>query len=323
MLNSPIVGVIMEQEEEPNTNHAIEEEIVPPMLGSPSAVEYEQQIKEACRDVISIRRRPLLVIYYPEPDGTMMETDVAYCYQACRRENVTNETPLPECDVLIHTLGGDPVAAYKMGQVVRDMCQNVACLVPEHAYSAGTLFCFASNEIRLGHYSGLSPIDITQEEVQLTSIDYFLEFVRESEEQIRKVAKSKDKAYLAVVASDLLCQLVEQVGALKVGEYYRARTLAGHYAQELLDSYMLVGFPNARGRRNRIIRELLFEAPSHLFHIDYHMCIKLGLVIAEMGTAESDATKHLIDLLEDLTGRGVICPYVMDDLQMPFIALYR
>ena len=47
--------------------------------------------------------------------------------------------------------------------------------------------------------------------------------------------------------------LLRSVGALKVGEYYRTRTLTGHYAEKLLDDYMLAGVPNARGRRDTII----------------------------------------------------------------------
>ena len=282
-----------------------------------------QQIEEACSKIISLRQRPLLLLYYPGPYGNMLEEDVRYCYQAFRNLNITIEERLQECDVLIHTLGGDPIAAYKLGQVVRDLVSNVICLVPEHAYSAGTLFCFCANEIRLGHYAGLSPIDITQEEVELASIDNYKEFAQACHAAIQKIIRDEGERKSVTVGSDLLCQLVQQVGALNVGKYYRARTLTGHYAQELLDRYMLAGLPNAKGCRNKIIRKLLLEAPSHEFHLDFHMCVDLGLQLTEMSTTESDVTKNLVSLLDSLAFEEIICPSITDELKMPFIALYK
>ena len=52
------------------------------------------------------------------------------------------------------------------------------------------------------------------------------------------------------------------------------------------------------------------------------MCADLGLVMEEMPTPESDATKGLVSLLDGLVYRGIICPDINDDLKMPFIALY-
>jgi hypothetical protein len=233
------------------------------------------------------------------------------------------ENPLSACDVLIHTYGGSPIAGYRLAQVIRDFARAVAFLVPEYAYSDGTLLCFSGNQIRLGHYAGLSPIDITQEDVELTSIDYYQQFAKDCEERIQEaIQKDKQKNPGIGVASDLLCQLIGEVGALKVGEYYRARTLAGHYAQELLDRYMLAGLPNKKGRRNKIIRGLLFEAPAHSFHMDFHMCLDLGLAVEEMPTPESDMAKNVILLLDGLVQSGIICQNIADEEKMPFIAFY-
>ncbi len=291
--------------------------------------ETTKQIESACRVVINLRKRPLIVLYYPVPYSDMSEEDVRYCYAALRSGGIKTENPLKECDVLIHTYGGSPVAAYKLAQVIHDFCINVSCLIPEYAYSAGTLLCFAGNEIRFGHFAGLSPIDITQENVELASIDNYIEFAGACQKAVQKVIDKLNQSnnitgvpQIASVGSDLLCHLVEQVGALDIGRYYRARTLAGHYAEELLDRYMFAGKPNAKGRRNKVISNLLFQAPSHQFHLDYHMGSNLGLVISEMSTDESDATKSVISTLNQFAYSGVICQNITDDKKMPFIAFY-
>lgn len=288
----------------------------------PAQVDEAQRIENACRQVMSLRNRPLLVLYYPGPYGQMEEDDVQNCYQTFRTAGVDAAQPLAQLDVLIHTFGGDPVTAYRLAQLIRNFALDVTFLVPEYSYSAGTLLCFSGNRIMFGHNAGMGPIDITQEGVELASIDSFSVFAKDSEEMIRRMVKSDDGVRNLSVASDLLCKLVEEVGALKIGEYYRARTLTGHYAQELLDNYMLSGLPNRVGRRNRIIRRLLFELPSHNFHLDFHLCAGLGLAVEEMAVTESDMSKNIVTILNDLTQRDIICQNVTDDVKMPFITFY-
>lgn len=293
--------------------------------------EPESLIERACQQVMALRKRPLLVLYYPPGrQGRMVEADVPECYDVFRNRGVTHEEGLDGCDVLLHTIGGSPVAGYRLAQCVRDFARDVVFLVPEHAYSAGTLLCFAGDDIRLGHYAGVSPIDITMveqyesgpDEVELASFDSFVEFTDTCQRHVQRVLASMDVPGISRVGAALLCELVEQVGALKVGEYYRARTLTGHYAQELLDSYMLADTPNAVGRRDQIIRQLLFEKPSHDFHLDYHMCQEAGLKVTQMGSSESDATKEVVRTLQRLARREQICLPLTDNLRLPFIAFY-
>src|SRR3712207_8898917 len=42
--------------------------------------------------------------------------------------------------------------AYRLAQVVRDFTKEATFLVPEYAYSGGTLMCLAGNKILLGDY---------------------------------------------------------------------------------------------------------------------------------------------------------------------------
>ncbi len=292
--------------------------------------ELETAIEEVCRQVVTLRKRPLLVIYYPWRHGSMEEADVEECYLAFRNGGVLPEHRLENCDVLLHTTGGNPVAGYRIAQCIRDFAKDVRFLVPKHAYSAGTLLCFSGNEIRLGHCAGLSPIDITTiedrqygpDEVQLASIDGYLQFSDDSQSHIQGVLSRMNISDVSPVGADLLCELVSQVGALKVGEYYRSRTLTGHYAEELLDNYMLAGKPNSAGTRTKIIRQLLFGKPVHEFHMDYHLSQGVGLEVVEMDSEESDTTKAVVDFLGTLVRQDRICLPLSDYQRQPFIAFF-
>lgn len=296
----------------------------------PPVSELETAIEEVCRQVVALRQRPLLVLYYPWRHGSMEEVDVEECYLAFRNGGVVPEHRLNSCDVLLHTVGGNPVAGYRIAQCIRDFADDVRFLVPKHAYSAGTLLCFSGNEICLGHCAGLSPIDITTiedrqygtDEVQLASIDGYLQFSDDSQSHIQSVLSRMNIPDVSPVGADLLCELVNQVGALKVGEYYRSRMLTGHYAEELLDNYMLAGKPNCTGRRTKIIRQLLFGKPVHEFHMDYHLSQDVGLEVTEMDSQESDTTKAVVDFLGNLAREDRICLPLTDYQRQPFIAFF-
>jgi hypothetical protein len=201
---------------------------------------------------------------------------------------------------------------------------------PEKAYSAGTLMSFAGDTIRLGDFAGLSPIDITvsyedgPQDVQLAAIDSFLEFANRARKKIEKMLIEVGREGAAsCVDSDLLVQLVKEVGALQVGRFYRERTVTGQYAEILLDQYMFQQVSDGTDRRNGVINHFLFLAPAHEFHLDFQLCSSWHLDVEQMSTSESDLTKQVVNLLRIATNNGIICHRLDNDVRMPFIRLYK
>jgi hypothetical protein len=200
------------------------------------------KLDEACNTLVSNRETPLLVLYYTGGYSSMSEDDLESIYTAFRGADLKPEEKLPALDVLIESYGGDPTAGYRIAQLIRDFADEVSFLVAEHAYSAATLMCFSGNEVRLAHYVGLSPIDITlvwhgEQEVELASIDSFLDFSVRAREKMEELFQRREiEDAQSTVESDLLMKMVEEVGALVLGSYYRTRNLTGRYAEELLGS---------------------------------------------------------------------------------------
>ena len=124
------------------------------------------------------------------------------------------------------------------------------------------------------------------------------------------------------VYDNLLVKMVEQVGAIKVGNYFRERQLTARYAEVLLDSYMFASVPNAMDRRNAVIANLLTRAPAHEFHMDYHLCQAARLSVARMPVEEFDLCQRLVEHLSKLTRGGILCPNLADDYRIPFVRLY-
>lgn len=288
-----------------------------------------EELDKLALDLCAFRKKPLLILYYHEFEGDMREEDITHICEEIRRRGVSRENKLDNLDVLLHTMGGDPHTGYRIAQLIRDITSEVTFLIPEYAFSAGTLTCMCGNAIRLGECAVLSPFDIsfaprreTSEDIELMSIDYFREFVTDSRAQVERMLQQVRSGSSTDIDSALLVEMTRQVGALNIGRFYRARTLTGYYAEMLLLEYMFEHLPNREDVTNKIIRGLLFEYPTHDFHMDFHISNKLGLPVEEMTVAESDKAKSIVSALRQLTVLGVICRTIRDAYKAPFIRLY-
>lgn len=295
-------------------------------MTSPITIE---ELDKLASELCALRKKPLLVLYYHETEGEMREDDVEHIYEEIRRRGFHRENKLSNLDVLLHTIGGDPHAGYRIAQLIRGVTSEVTFLIPEYAFSAGTLTCMSANEIRLGECAVLSPFDISfaprrgsSEDIELMSIDYFKDFASDCREQIERMLRRLRSNSSSEVECALLVEMTRQIGALNIGRFYRARTLTGYYAEMLLLEYMFEHLPNREDLSNKIIHALLFEYPTHDFHMDFHISRKLGLPVQEMTVVESDKSKNIVSALRQLTILGIICRTIGDAYKAPFIRLY-
>jgi hypothetical protein len=294
-----------------------------------------QEVDQLALEVCGLRNKPLLILYYPEKDGMITHFDVRDIHDEFKRRGWSRDRMIEELDVLLHTYGGDPDGAYRIGQVIRDFAKKVNFLIPFHAHSGGTLTCFSADKIVLGAYAVLGPIDITVDGIELASIDYYIQFAQNcrktTEQMLHDFIRENLKGDLPVVNPEpstdveryLLCEMVKQVGALNVGRFFRERTLTGHYAYRLLYDYMFATNPNKESLCGKIANAVLFEFPSHDFDMDYHICKDVGLPVYEMNETESDKTKLLVNRLDELVEREVICRQLTDEYKAPFFRLYN
>jgi len=61
--------------------------------------------------------------------------------------------------IILHTYGGNGLAATALIQLVKECCDELIVIVPDHAMSAGTIISLAANQIYLNRTSLLSPVD--------------------------------------------------------------------------------------------------------------------------------------------------------------------
>lgn len=285
----------------------------------------EKEIDGICMTLRESRNQPLLVIYYPEDKGQMSLDDVETIYGEFRRLGYNRDTKkVKELDVLIHTTGGEYHVGYMTAQVLRSFASTVNFLVPYRAMSAGTLMSLCADNISMGAFSCLSPVDVSPAETQNlhASMDFFTDFAIQCRLKTDTALKGNDSQKSSSIETDLLSELVKNVSPQEIADYYRHRTIAAKYAYRLLFDYMFASDPHREEKASQISQKLLFNYPARDFYMDYNICKVAGLKVSEMSEDNSDMTKRIVKTMEKYTNAEVICKVVDKDRRAPAITLY-
>ena len=290
-----------------------------------AATKARKDIEIAAGEIVEQRGNPLLVMFFP--DNLSINTgNLSLLHDQLKAMGLSWSSPLEQLDVLLHTVGGDPIASYRLAQAIRDFTKRVTFLVPEYAYSGGTLICLAGDEVQLGTYAVLSPIDITVQrsrfvereheprfpsednrrtEVELVAIDHFMKAAAQARIEVEREFRLMEWTEAKSDAeSAMLRAMVEQLGALEIAKIYREKNVTQDYARQLLKSYLLSGAESHD--IERVVNRLVVDTPSHEFHMDYHLCLDIGLPVSRMPEELSDLSKDLILKLGPASQRGWI-----------------
>jgi hypothetical protein len=290
-----------------------------------AATKARKDIEIAAGEIVEQRGNPLLVMFFPD-NLTISTRHLSLLHDQLKAMKLSRSSPLEQLDVLLHTVGGDPIASYRLAQAIRDFTKCATFLVPEYAYSGGTLICLAGDEVQLGAYAVLSPIDITVQrsrvvereheprfpsednrrtEVELVAIDHFMKAAAQARIEVEREFRLMEWTEAKSDAeSAMLRAMVEQLGALEIAKIYREKNVTQDYARQLLKSYLL---SDAESHDiERAVNRLVVDTPSHEFHMDYHLCRDIGLPVGRMTEELSDLSKDLVLQLDPASQRGWI-----------------
>lgn len=74
-------------------------------------------------------------------------------------EEIADENKSDRLTVLLTTYGGSALAVERFVNIIRSRYKEIYFVVPDYAYSAGTIFCMSGDKIFMDHFSVLGPID--------------------------------------------------------------------------------------------------------------------------------------------------------------------
>ncbi len=164
-----------------------------------------------------------------------------------------------DVDILIHSTGGDALAAWKLMSLLRERFDSIAVLVPYMAFSAATIFALGADEIVMHPHASLGPIDpqITiktadgnERRFSFEDLGAFLRFLSEE-------VGVKEQAYVSTIME----KLFSVVDPLHVGGAKRASELSAQVGERLLATHM--NESEEPGRARGIAEELNKSFFSH------------------------------------------------------------
>jgi hypothetical protein len=222
-------------------------------------------------------------------------------------------------DLLIESTGGDPLTSWRVISLLRSSFKKVNVLVPHSAFSAATLLALGADEIVMGAFGTLGPIDpqITTRKKDGTTQQFgyedvvsFLSFVREeggiTEQQYIKGAFEK------------LCEVVEPT---VLGFAKRSSSLSISMGEKMLQMHM--ADPEKKSQAHSIAIKLNKSFFSHGHALGRKEAEEIGLNVV----APDDALEKLMwdvhtDFESELQTRvpfDALAEYLKDPLAAPLL----
>ena len=197
------------------------------------------------KDIEKYRKRPLIVYATSTRQNVnaLLAADVV-------REFIDQIDAVPkestEIDILIHSTGGDGLAAWRLMATLRERFDHITVMVPHMAFSAATIFCLGADEIVMHPHASLGPIDPQirapgadgrDQHFSYEDVGAFLRFLVNE-------AEITEQSYI----SPIVLKLFDSVTPLTVGYAQRASELSSALGERLLLTHMTSPEEKTRAR---------------------------------------------------------------------------
>lgn len=215
--------------------------------------------------------------------------------------------------LIMTTYGGDPDAAFRIARYIKRKYNKFTLFVFGYCKSAGTLLALGADEIVISDFGELGPLD-----VQVTKDDDFRNEsvldIQQAMSVIGSQAFEMFESYLlnlisgtqalittktaadiaSSMAVNLLSSIPSQIDPLRLGEMNRLMNIALAYGQRLKPEGI------------EVIKNLIYDYPSHSFVIDYEEAKKLFDCVREPSYLESELEEMIFPLVRKPSSPEII-----------------
>jgi hypothetical protein len=221
--------------------------------------------------------------------------------------------------LLLHTLGGDPHAGYRIATFLQKATGGFDVVIPKMAKSAGTLISLAAWRIIMGKMSELGPLDMQVRDTESDLWDSALNETKslqtlsrealllyaEKMEVLKNVCRGKKfetKNRIATeFVNEMIKPLVEKIDAVHYTKMARVMEIMKKYGRQLMRR---AGYP--AGKVNKVVESLGDDFPDHSYIIDSREAYELGLRVENPKPELTGCVEHMADFCGEITIVGRI-----------------
>jgi hypothetical protein len=219
------------------------------------------------------------VLAYVTGDRPGMETVISSDCIDLFVDLLDNIGPTRKISLLLHTNGGQTLAAWRIVNLIRTFCDELEVLIPMKALSSGTLISIGADRLVMTKQAALGPIDPSVNNPlnpqinignQLMKVPVSVECVLGYLSAARDELKINCPEQLA----NILLNLSNQVHPLVLGEIFRSRAQIRFLASKLLKQQV-----SDSTKKDKLIDFLCADSGSHDYTINRREAHELGLTI--------------------------------------------
>lgn len=208
----------------------------------------------------------------------------------------------PRIDLFLHSRGGVTITAWRVVQAVRSFCEHFGVLVPYRAHSAATHVAMGADEIVMGPFSELGPVDPSRTHALLPRgedgkpVSISVQDLKHAMEFVKREAGSdglSGEGYATVIAA-----LFQHVHPLAVGAIEQSYELAKLITRKVLSTHMDI--EAEKDDIERIAKSLSDDFKEHTYQIGVREAKAVGLKAQEAANDLHEAMWALLEYYQGL-----------------------
>jgi ClpP class serine protease len=232
--------------------------------------------------------------YWNSPDGSVCQNDVQGLYEVLQRMGRQKDLY-----IFIKSNGGDPTAALRIVNLLRQYTDRLVALLPLECASAATMVALGANEIHMGPLAFLTAVD-TSLTHDLSPADIHNRRVSVSQDELNRVINLWRQAEDDKDSDNPYASLFAHVHPLVIGAVDRSSSLSVKLATEILCFHM----ENTK-KAEAISKQLNSAYPAHSYPILEKEARRIGLKAMGLDPALNDMLLDLHELYSEMGQEAV------------------
>ncbi len=226
----------------------------------------------------AVLKLPVLV-YWTSTGGSICQNDVIAMSRLLGSAQQQREVAL-----FLKSDGGNPEAALRFVNLLRQKFDRIILLAPFECASAATMVALGANEIHMGPTSYLTAVDSSLKH-NLSPVDHHNDLVAVSQDEVMRILRLWEKQKSG---GNPYPEVYKYLHPLVIGALDRSSSLSMRICQELLSFHM-----TNRARATKISRALNYNYPSHSYPITAREARRLGLTIRDLSPEVDSLLREL------------------------------